>query len=453
MNWNSLQVRLQLWYGLVLLAVLFGLGLAAYQLEKSQTLRLADQKLRDRVKVLAKALNGPPPGAEPVRRGLPVQWFPPTADTFHLPARDHELFESDFYYRILGADGLELARSENFTGATNQIRLVNVTTPTGEMIMVGHPLAAEFAELHEYALKLAGIGGSILILGLAVGWLLVSCALRPIAEISLVAEKIAAGDLAQRISAAETQSELGRLATGLNSAFARLEAAFTLQKRFAADAAHELRTPISVHLAQTHAALAKPRSYEENLETIHACHRASQRMRHLIVSLLQLARLDAGQEPLRRQIFDLLPVVSEAVELLKPLSAERQLKITLDLKPAEIFGDASQLHQVVTNLVSNAIQYNRPGGTVVVSLSSSVGEAILQVCDTGIGLATTDLPHIFERFYRADKSRTSGNAGLGLAISKMLVDAHGGSMAVVSKENEGTIFTVRLPTMSSAGKP
>ena len=313
-------------------------------------------------------------------------------------------------------------------------------------------------ELHELKmarLKLVGFGGIILFFGLAGGWWFVSRALRPIENISAAAVKISAGDLSQRINVAEAESELGKLASVLNSTFARLDAAFAQQKQFASDAAHELRTPVTVILTQTQTALNRERSPAEYRETIAACQRAAQRMRKLIHALLELARLDAGQEQMKRLRFDFSSAVNECVALIKPIAGERGVKIVSELAPVEITGDAERLAQAVTNLLTNAIQYNKPEGGVRVKLASQGGLAVLTVSDTGSGISPEDLPHVFKRFYRGDKSRTggppspgfgaAGNAGLGLAIAKAIVEAHGGAIEVSSTERAGTTFTVRLP--------
>ena len=257
--------------------------------------------------------------------------------------------------------------------------------------------------------------------------------------------KISAGDLSQRINVAEAESELGQLAAVLNSTFARLEAAFAQQKQFASDAAHELRTPVSVILTQTQTALNREREAADYKQTVEACQRAAQRMRKLIGSLLELARLDAGQEVLKRLRFDFSKTVADCVELIRPLADERGVKIFTELSPLEIAGDSERLAQVVTNLLTNAIQYNQDGGEVRVKLESQDGLAVLTVGDTGAGIAAEDLPRVFERFYRADKSRSSGNAGLGLAISKAIVEAHGGVIEVSSEPGAGTTVELRLP--------
>jgi len=301
-------------------------------------------------------------------------------------------------------------------------------------------------ELHRTALNLFAVGGLILFVGLVGGWWLVSRAIKPINEISATAVKISAGDLSQRISVAEAESELGQLAAVLNSTFARLETAFAQQKQFASDAAHELRTPVSVILTQTQTALNRERDAASYQQTVEACQRAAQRMRKLIESLLALARFDAGQEVLNRQPFDFSKTVADCAELVQPLADERGVKISVEARPLEITGDSERLAQVVTNLLTNAIQYNQPGGTVTVQLEEQGALAVLTVADTGQGIAAEDLPRVFGRFFRADASRTgAGNAGLGLAISKAVVEAHGGTIEVASGENAGTTFTVRLP--------
>ena len=174
----------------------------------------------------------------------------------------------------------------------------------------------------KFASVLGGGGGVIFSLVMAVGWWLVTRALRPIRAIGEAAEKIATGDLAQRIDARETESELGQLAGVLNATFARLEAAFAQQARFTADAAHELRTPVTVILMQVQNALTAGGLADEQREAMEASERAAQRMRRMIESLLLLARLDAGEETSRRERVELGAMVREAVEMLQPVAAE-----------------------------------------------------------------------------------------------------------------------------------
>jgi two-component system, OmpR family, sensor kinase len=319
--------------------------------------------------------------------------------------------------------------------------------PFGACLLVGRSMAPEMAAMRRLAYWLVGAGAGVLMIGLAGGWWVASRAIRPIDAISQTAVKIAAGDLAQRINTADTESELGRLASVLNSTFARLEAAFAHQSRFTSDASHELRTPVSVILSQTQTILSRERSGMEYREALQACQRAAQRMRNLTQSLLELARLDAGQAAMQRESFDLTRAARESMELVRPLAAERGVELRGELTSAQCQGDAERVGQVVTNLLTNAIHFNRDHGEVRVSTGIENGNAFLSVTDTGQGIPPEDLPHIFERFYRVDKSRSriQGRTGLGLAICKAIIDAHSGVIEVTSRPGAGSTFTVKLP--------
>ena len=501
---KSIKWRLQLWYGLILVVVLAGFGFTSYQLERGRQFRRIDDELHRRVGILANALRRPPPrgsdaGEQPFDR-LPRGQFPDGVPLilqknrplpeFHLPEWATHLFDAsdphNFYFKITSQNiynhQKEIARSTNQPvksypktinnfhrvnqvdeaaselvpsgNRSKQLQSVNFDNfretaemlPSAEIIQVGCSITPELKELQRTALNLSAVGGLILLVGLAGGWWLVSRSLKPIASISATAVKISAGDLSQRINLAEAESELGQLAAVLNSTFARLESAFAQQKQFASDAAHELRTPVTVILTQTQTALNRERDAASYKQTVEACQRAAQRMRKLIESLLALARFDAGQEVLKRARFDLAKTVSDCAEHVQPLADERGVKIISEIAPLEITGDSERLAQVVTNLLTNAIQYNQPEGEVRVRLESHGGLAVLSVMDAGPGIAAEDLPRVFGRFFRADQSRTgAGNAGLGLAITKAIVEAHGGTIEVVSEENLGTTFTVRLP--------
>jgi heavy metal sensor kinase len=314
-------------------------------------------------------------------------------------------------------------------------------------VLVGRSIQPDVAEHHRSGALLALAGLGVLAAGLVGGWWLSSRAIRPIAVMTATADAISIRNLSERIDVRETDTELGELATVLNRTFDRLQAAFEQQSRFTADASHELRTPLSAILMNTELALSRQRSPEEYRTALETCRRASQRMKSLIECLLALARFDSGNSALDPRELDLEPVVQDCVDLMRPLADERHISINRMTVPTTVRGDHDRIAQVLTNLLSNAIRYNRDGGEVKLGVGAENGHAVITVSDTGIGIAPDELPHIFDRFYRADKSRSraDGGSGLGLAICKTIVDAHGGTITARSEPERGTTIEVRLP--------
>jgi heavy metal sensor kinase len=489
---NSMRWQLQLWYGVFLIIVLIAFGVTAYEVERGTRLHNVDEQLQHRLEAIDESLRapaggrgrrqGPPPESDPrgpnapfpeepagppneSRKGMRTEQaaFANPPNEFRLLPRFTGLFDTDnsgFYYAVWSRTGAALAISSNAPAGLKPVkngrpepnavtrehyRELLRTTPPGEMMIVGRSINAEIADLHKTAEKLALVAMGILAIGLLGGWWISSRAIRPIGQISDAAARIASGDLSRRIEQADTRSELGRLAAILNFTFARLEAAFNQQKQFTSDAAHELRTPVSVMLTQTQSTLARPRSAEEYRESVEACLRASKRMRALIESLLELAKFDAGTQQLQRVQFDLAQVAEDCVATVQPLAIEKAISLDAVLASAPCECDPQSMSQVITNLMTNAIYYNKEGGRVRVSTESQNGSAFIRVSDTGIGIPAEHLPNIFKRFYRVDASRTSPRSGLGLAIAKSLVEAQGGSIEVSSVPGEGSTFTVRLP--------
>jgi heavy metal sensor kinase len=480
---KSIKWRLQIWHSLVLFIVLAALGVTAYQLERARLFGRVDDELQKRFPPVASALRGPPRGPPP-DDAFPDEDRPPPPRRagFHLPPQAIQFFGAsdphDYYYLVKDRRGHELGRSTNtshyafFHAVTTpwpgesapplvtphmpapppprtiaEERQIAHFLPSGETVIIGCSIAPELRELRSLAWKLVAAGGVILLFGLAGGAWMASRAMLPIAHISAAAARISSGDLSRRIDVAETESELGQLAAVLNGTFARLEAAFTQQQQFTSDAAHELRTPVSVMLTQTQAALQRERVPAEYREALAACERAAQRMRRLIASLLELARLDAGQELAPPVQCDLAAIVNECIDLVRPLARQKNVQILPQTAPAPVLADPDRLGRALTNLLTNAIQYNRDGGEVRIHLAASDGGAALIVTDTGVGIAPEHLPHVFERFYRADRSRSGDapHAGLGLAIAKSIIESHGGTISASSTPGAGATFTLHLP--------
>jgi len=434
------------WYGLFLAAILLGLGITAYRFESARLLRDLDFALQARVGVLTYSMK-------PMRPGDPGK-------SLDLPAEDEGLFgpATGFYYLILGRQNQQRWQSPNAPAdiptsdlssgfrTRGLLREVFLSPAPREFILCGHPLEPIRAQERRLVWLLLAFGFGLLAVGLWGGSWLVSRSLRPVKAITAAAAEIAAGDLSHRINVAETESELGELAGLLNGTFERLEAAFAQQARFTADAAHELRTPISVVLTHAQNGLASENLSEEQQEAFAACQRAAQRMRRLTDSLLKLARFDSGQERVARRPFDLARVVRESLDYVAEAAEGKNISLLSDLPPALAVGDADWIGQVITNLLCNAIHYGEVGGEVRIRTWQEAGSSLCEVSDNGPGIAAEHLPHLFERFYRADKARSggSGRAGLGLAISKAVIDAHGGEITVRSIPGDGARFTIRL---------
>jgi two-component system OmpR family sensor kinase len=314
-------------------------------------------------------------------------------------------------------------------------------------VLVGKSVRSELQAQNRFLLRVVGGGVAILAIGLVGGWLLTRRALRPIAEISETARAISGSHLSGRIPVEETKSELGSLATTLNEAFGRVESAFARQVRFTADASHELRTPLAV--IQSHAALAlsKPRPPEQYRQALEVCHRAAQRMGGLVESLLALARADARQLAVQPADFELGEVLNECLDLVRDAAGERNLVLGLDLEPVRVRSDRTLVARICVNLLTNAVRYNRDGGFVRVALRRAGNEAVIEVADSGIGIAPEDQHRIYERFFRADPARSgaAGGIGLGLSICQSLVLLLGGTIAFTSEKEVGTVFVVRLP--------
>lgn len=326
---------------------------------------------------------------------------------------------------------------------------------TTRNLLVGRSIERDILAYRQSGLILVGTGFVILAAGLIGGGWLTAQALRPITDMTKAAEAISAMNLSKRIGVNDTDTELGQLAVVLNQTFDRLQSAFERQSQFTADASHELRTPLSVISAHTELALSRQRSPDEYRLALETCQQAAQRMRSLIDVLLQLARFDSGASSLYQNDLDLEPLINDCIDLVASLAEKRGIRIEAQLSSCHVLGDSNRLAQVVTNLLTNAIRYNVDGGCVRVGARIENGMAVISVADTGIGIAKTDLPRIFDRFYQVDKvrSRSEGSSGLGLSICKTIVEAHGGVISVTSELNVGTTVEVRLPQAASQQAP
>lgn len=274
-------------------------------------------------------------------------------------------------------------------------------------------------------------------------------ALTPVDEITHTARSIGAQNLSMRLSVPQTRDELERLATTLNEMLSRLDAAFQRITQFTADASHELRTPVSVMRTSAELALRKSRTESEYREALSQILSEAEKVSQLIEQLLLLARADSGPARISTTRANLNEILEKAWRHANILAEAKHLNSEDQTPPAPVWvhGDPALLERLFLILLDNAVKYTPDGGRIELRLSFENDAVVTEIRDTGIGIAPEDIPHIFDRFYRADRvrSRETGGTGLGLAIGRWIADAHGGQIRVQSELGKGSVFQVQLP--------
>lgn len=465
----SLRVRLTLWYGTALASVLVVFGVILYGALAKALKEQADRSLEETAAVAERSLEehrfGPFLLYEDLSQDFPelatldkfFQIFGPTGQiTIQSPnikSREIPLSRTAFEAALAGQTTFESTR---FSGEP-PIRLISVPVRHGgslvNIVRVGTSLQPLEETLHRLLIILLITMPLALLASLGGGWFLAGRALRPVEAITQAAERIAGGDLTQRLSVSTAQDEIGRLAGTFNAMIGRLEASFQQVRQFTSDASHELRTPLTVLKGETELALRRPRSADDYRLVLESSLEEVDRMSRIVDELLFLSRADLGEikmesRPVRLdQIFDDLKRQAEV------LGHEQAVHIVAGLsEPVTIAGDDMRLRELLLNLLDNAIKYSPCGGRVEMSLMKHNGAARLSISDHGIGMSREEQAHIFDRFYRTDAARahTKKGTGLGLAICKWIVDAHHGTIDVDSEPNKGSVFTVTLPLLASS---
>jgi heavy metal sensor kinase len=455
---KSIRWRIQAWHTLLLVGLVTGMLAAFYQYERAERFRMIDNQLQALLTPLLPKLmpphrpdfdgGPPPPDREDGPQSQTVFAEFENGPFYYAAWRpNHELIGQSSTAETLGIPmptQADAVRGQFFR-ARSGVRELVYHGPDGSTVVVGSTTDKVAYQLNRLALALVGVGFGITFFGLVGGWFIAGYALRPIGEISATAQQIADGNRARRIDIQDTESELGRLAEVLNRTFDRQDGLLEQQVRFTADASHELRTPVSVILTQTQLALSRERGAAEYRESLQACQRAAERMRGLVNSLLDLARVDSGKLDLTLAECDLATVAAESLELVVPLALEKNAILRSAVEPIRVKADSARIGQVLVNLLYNAVQHNPNGVEVRLVTQKRGNEALLRVEDNGAGIPADALPHIFERFYRVDQSRTRNGNGLGLSICQAIVQAHRGTIRAESQAGKGTAFIVSLP--------
>jgi signal transduction histidine kinase len=434
---RSIQFRLTVWYGCVLAASL-GLFSAMIWLSLRQQLvsdldrEMAASATRFRSYFLREAA---------MESGN------------HLKSELEEFSQAlppSSYLELSGPNGFEFHYPEHGS-PTRHVREIRQSFPMAEdnfQLLVGASTESIYRTLELLRLLLIALIPAVIAIACLGGAWLSRRALRPVDEVTSAARTIGIENLSQRLPVPETGDELQRLTEVWNSMLQRLEAAVKTLSQFAADASHELRTPLAVIRTGAELALRRARSPESYRESLVEIEAEAQRMTQLVEDLLFLARNSASTQGMPMQPVDPCDIVRGVAAELRELAALRNIDLQLSLEDrgVAISGNAPALRRLVLAIIDNALKYSRPSGKVIVSLTASDGLVSIAVRDFGIGIPASDLPHIFQRFYRADKARSEGGYGLGLSLAATIAQLHGAAIDVQSTEGEGSLFTVAFPS-------
>lgn len=464
-----LRVRLTLWYGCALAMVLITFSVVLYVLTARNLRDDIDQSLEETATAAVRSLQ---------ERG-----FLPLIDEEELLSQFPELARIDKFFQIFSPSGTITIRSPNirqhevplsrtaleatFNGQTilesakyphePPLRLISVPIiHRGNLlyiVQVGTSMESIEDTLRRFLILLIVAMPIALAVSLAAGWFLAGRALRPVDAITLAAQRIAAGDLSQRLTMPTAPDEIGRLAGTFNNMIGRLDTSFRQIRQFTSDASHELRTPLTVMKGETELVLRRPRALEDYQSVLESNLEEIDRMTRIVEELLFLSRADMGEVKMESKPVFLETLVEDIHRQAPLLGQDRNIEVVLrTVMPALVQGDELRLRELLLNLVENAVKYSHPGGKVEIGLVTVGQEAILSVTDQGIGIGSEDHTKIFNRFFRTDGARnhTKKGTGLGLAICAWIAELHKGRISVKSAVGQGSTFTVTLPLAPQA---
>jgi heavy metal sensor kinase len=451
-----IRVKLTAWYSGVLALTFVVFGTAAYFAMLTSIETTVDEGLRDRSAGI---------------RELMTRVLPQGSERVADELREHsELREEGDLSQVSDENGHWVYRSslmEHFgvpmarAGAPALVslrlkdmplRVLTSEVRLGERtyhVQVAMPMDDFYDALDHFRWLLLLLSPLLLIIASAGGYWMSRRALLPVDEITRAAQSISHKNISSRLAVPQSRDELQRLAETLNDMLQRLDVAFKKITQFTADASHELRTPVALMRTAAELSLRRPRTENEYREALSQILREVERTSGLIEKLMLLARADSGAEALKFARIDLAENLRGACQQGQTLADAKQIRFQHQISNSHIFvdGDAHALERLFLILIDNAVKYTQSGGQVTASLKDSDSFAVVEIRDTGIGIGEEDLPHIFERFYRADKarSREMGGIGLGLSIGQWIAQAHGGLIEVESVIGQGSVFRVRLP--------
>jgi heavy metal sensor kinase len=459
----AIKLRLAAWYFVIMAVAMTALGWLALAGMKHSIRSTVDEQLAARIEMIKRRMAALPPTELPARMAAELrEELGPDSEEEIVQISDeagNRIFQSSWLMNrtlisAAAAAEVEKKRKPFFDAEVGgePYRGMSATLAAGThtySIQVAQDMD-DFAEATARFRHLLLLVIPALLLAASLGGYWISRkALAPVDAMTRAAREISGRNLSARLAVPETDDELARLAETLNAMLERLALSLKQITQFTADASHELRTPIALMRTRAEIALRRPRSAQENQETIEQLYAETVRTSELVERLMLLARADSGARVLRAEPVELVQLLREVLEQTAVLAEHKQLTVEarLESTPVWVEGDAQLLRQLTVILVDNAVKYTPAPGKIVVALCAVNGVATVAVSDTGIGIEGDDLEKIFERFNRADKarSRETGGVGLGLSIGRWIAESHGGTLTAESKPGTGSTFVVRLP--------
>ena len=460
LNHAPIRLRLTLWYVLLLAVILAVFAAGVYLLLRHSLYENLDESIHNRASTLLNIVQYDGdrlflPEQAPSRELSPEEHFVRVFDVCGEVSFGDTQVAVDTKAVASALAGKITGRSAENVADDDPIRVITFPVVRDVGILGALEVGQSEDDVSETLASLLLIIGfaypvTLIVAGFG-GVFLAGRALSPIDDITKTVRQISAEDLGQRLNLSLPDDEVGRLARTFDEMTARLEIAFRRQRNFTADASHELRTPLTVIKGQIDVSLQKERGSEEYREVLRAVNEEVDHLVRLAESLLSLTRADAGQiSPVLAEV-GIADLIGGVVEQVRPLAIDRQVGLQLDDGPlVAIHADEDLMLHLMLNLLDNAIKNTPSGGQVIVGWSTSGSQVEVRVQDTGAGIASEHIPFLFDRFYRVDKgrNRVEGGVGLGLAISRWIAQAHGGSIQVESAPGEGSTFTVLIPMPS-----
>jgi heavy metal sensor kinase len=454
-----IRLRITIWY-VALLAVLVGaLGIFVVTRLRTDLVDGIDASLDTRASQIALGFQESGEGdfqdiSDTSLRGLPggesaAQLLDPSGAVLQAtgdPAAEQPLIDAADLAFV--ADGGTVRRSIQLGPDAESFRILAIALPgaSSRVVVVATSLDTVASSVGRLTILLLLGGPAVLVIAGIGGWWLARAALAPVSRIARTAGEIGIEQLDERVDVPGTADEVHDLAVTINRMLERLERGVKDQRRFIDDASHELRTPLAVMRAELEVALRERGLDPGARATLESLHQDAEGMGATVEDLLTLARADEGKLALAKEAIDLRSSADAVRAALEPMAAASNVEVRLEGEGTPVIADERRIEQVLRNLLANAITYAGPGGHVVVKTWKGDGSAYCSVRDDGPGIPDRMRSRVFDRFFRADEARTGNGAGLGLAICRELVTAHGGRIQVDSQQGSGSTFTFTIPS-------